>query len=84
MRMRARVCGVTQDALIHQVDAYCSKDCQVWAWKAGHKEECVAGKGAQLRAETDAQIQVEIDNMKLKADGTPKYRLIWDLSQVKR
>ena len=56
--------------MIHQVDAYCSKDCQVWAWKAGHKEECVAGKGAQLRAETDAQIQVEIDNMKLKADGT--------------
>jgi len=66
-----RACGLTQDVLTHQIDAYCSKECQVWAWKAGHKEECVEGKGSQLRAEMDAKYQEQIQSMQ-KANASRK------------
>ena len=35
--------------------AYCSKECQTRAWKAGHKRECAPGDGKRVVAAAAAQ-----------------------------
>ena len=50
--------------------AYCSKECQVRDWKAGHKEECVEEKNSKLRAEVDAQHEVQMKSLETGKNET--------------